>query len=85
MFDPQRIVFWERELISKKASGSQINLDEIQESNNKEPKVYPSTETEVKRPIDESVTPLPLLNRPDRGNRIPCYIDSILLSKMSHW
>ena len=54
MYVAQRAVFQERELISKRASGSHIDLDKIQESTNEEPKVGHSIQFGIERAIKET-------------------------------
>ena len=54
MYVAQRAVFQERELISKSASRSHIDLDKIQESTNKEPKVGHSIQFGIERAIKET-------------------------------
>ena len=68
MFFTQRIVFEEMELVSKRVSGSHTNLDEIQETTNKEPNDGPSVHFEIEGDIKGTNIPLTLPNRLDRGH-----------------
>ena len=52
-FVARRGFFIERDLISKKDSGSHIDLEELQETNEEEPLVDTSTQPEVQQPTDE--------------------------------
>ena len=53
MFVARRGFFLERDLICKEASGSYIDLEELQESNKKEPLVNTSTQPEVQQRIEQ--------------------------------
>ena len=74
MYVARRVVFQERELISKRASGSHIDLDKIQDSTNKEPKVGHSIQFDIERAIEETDISPPLPYRSDRGRHTPSYI-----------
>ncbi|GJU54814.1 retrotransposon protein, putative, ty1-copia subclass [Tanacetum coccineum] len=60
VFVAQRGVFLEREMISKEDSGSKIDLEEIQESVNKEPIVNTNTQQEVVTPVEPDDISLPI-------------------------
>ena len=68
------------------ANGSHIDLDKNQASTNKKPKVSPSTQLEVERPIEEINVPPPppLPYRHDIRRHTPNYIDYILPRKMTY-
>ena len=71
----QRAIFQERELIPKRVSGSHTNLDKIQESTKKEPKVDQRIQLEIERAIVETGLPPTLPNRLDRVCYIPSRVD----------
>ena len=54
MYVAQRAVFQERDLNSKRDSGSHIDLDKIQESTNEEPKVGHIIQFGIERVIKET-------------------------------
>ena len=54
VFVDKRAVFQERDLISKRASRSHIDLDKTQESTNKEPKVGHRIQFGIERAIKET-------------------------------
>ncbi|KAI3505809.1 hypothetical protein L1887_28094 [Cichorium endivia] len=74
----RRAVFRERELIHQEASGSQIDLEEIQEPTNKGPDVGTSSQSEVENPVEpqpstagESNIPPPPVRISDRVRHAP--------------
>ena len=60
VFVARRGMFLEREMISKEDSGSKIDLEEIQESNNEEPIVNTEVQQEVETPVVPDDISLPL-------------------------
>ena len=68
-------------MISKRASRSRIDLDKIQESTNKEPKVGRNIQFEVERAIGETEISPHLPYRSDRGRHTPSYI-SVYITKL---
>ena len=80
VFVARRAVFLERELMSKEASGSRIDLEEIQESTNMESDVGTSSQQQVVEPmivepqqrvIEESDIQPPPVRRSDRVRHAP--------------
>ncbi|KAJ9535962.1 hypothetical protein OSB04_un000872 [Centaurea solstitialis] len=76
VFVARRGFFLERELISKEDSGSNIDLEEVQETTNDEPIVDTSPQHEVESPVEETnITPPPLrrTSRVSKVNQAPEY------------
>ncbi|KAJ9561425.1 hypothetical protein OSB04_006585 [Centaurea solstitialis] len=70
VFVARRGVFRERELIAKEVSGSNIDFEEVQESNDEIPDVGTSTQSEVEIPVEPVDESLPL-RRSTRVTRPP--------------
>ncbi|KAJ9554596.1 hypothetical protein OSB04_018641 [Centaurea solstitialis] len=70
VFVARRGVFRERELIAKEVSGSNIDFEEVQESNDEIPDVGTSTQLEVEIPVEPVDKSLPL-RRSTRVSRPP--------------
>ncbi|KAJ9551125.1 hypothetical protein OSB04_015170 [Centaurea solstitialis] len=84
VFVARRGVFLERELISKEDSGSNIDLEEIQETTNDEPIVDTSPQHEVESPVEETnITPPPLrrTSRVSKVNQAPEYYYGFHITK----
>ncbi|GJU11291.1 retrotransposon protein, putative, ty1-copia subclass [Tanacetum coccineum] len=64
-------VFLEREIISKKDSGSKIDLEEIQESADEEPIVNTDTQPEVVTPVEPDDISLPIRRTSGRVSKPP--------------
>ena len=77
MFVTQRVVFLKRQLISKRVTGSCIDLDKIQKSTNEELEVGHSFQFEFEIVIEESDIPPTPPNRLDRRYHIPSHIDLV--------
>ncbi|GJW13561.1 putative RNA-directed DNA polymerase [Tanacetum coccineum] len=71
VFVAQRGVFLEREMISKKDSGSKIDLEEIQESADEEPIVNTDTQQEVVTPVKPDDISLPIRRTSGRVSKRP--------------
>ena len=71
VFVTRRGVFLERDMISKEASGSEIDLEEIQESTNEEPIVDTRTQPETETPVEQNVIPPPPPRRTSRVSMPP--------------
>ncbi|KAJ9551584.1 hypothetical protein OSB04_015629 [Centaurea solstitialis] len=84
VFVARRGFFLERELISKVDSGSNIDLEEIQETTNDEPIVDTSPQHEVESPVEETnITPPPLrrTSRVSKVNQAPEYYYGFHITK----
>ncbi|KAJ9549604.1 hypothetical protein OSB04_022147 [Centaurea solstitialis] len=85
VFEVRRRVFLERELISKEDSGSNIDLEEIQETTNDEPVVDTSPQHEVESPVEETnITPSPL-HRTSRVNEPSNYKEAMAGLEAAKW